>query len=94
MLAPYSSKATRDDKLRHLFAIWDVDGDGIVSKEDMELIVRQAGGSSLTDSEVTAIVARVFEKAGAGERGLDLPEFKAALERAPVGLHVEIPVGY
>jgi serine/threonine-protein phosphatase 2B regulatory subunit len=94
MLAPYSSKATRDDKLRHLFAIWDVDGDGIVSKEDMDLIVRQAAGSSLTEKEVSAVVERVFEKAGASEIGLDLPEFKAALERAPVGLHVEIPVGY
>ncbi len=94
MLAPYSSKATRDDKVRHLFAIWDVDGDGIVSKEDMQLIVRQAGGTSLTDNEVSAVVDRVFENAQAGERGLDLPEFKVALERAPVGLHVEIPVGY
>ncbi|KAH7618847.1 putative Calcineurin subunit B type 2 [Nannochloris sp. 'desiccata'] len=94
MLAPYSSKATRDDKIRHLFAIWDVDGDGIVSKEDMDLIVRQAGGSTLTDNEVAAVVGRVFENAGAGEKGLDLPQFKSALERTPVGLLVEIPVGY
>jgi len=94
MLAPYSAKATQDDKTRHVFAIWDVDGDGVVSKEDMELIVRQAGGSSLTDNEIAAVVGRVFEKAGAGERGLDLPQFKLALERTPVGLHVEIPAGY
>lgn len=26
LLAPFSAKATREDKLRHLFAIWDVDG--------------------------------------------------------------------
>lgn len=95
MLAPYSPKASREDKVRHLFAIWDVDGDGVVSKEDMELLVRQTGGSALGDDEVERLVARVFEKAGVGaDKGLLLPEFRAALEGAQVGLHVEVPVGY
>lgn len=95
MLAPYSPKASREDKVRHLFAIWDVDGDGVVSKDDMELLVRQAGGSALSDEEVDRLIETVFEKAGvARDRGLRLPEFRAALEGAQVGLHVEVPVGY
>ena len=92
MLAPYSPKATRDDKIRHLFAIWDVDGDGIVSKEDIALIVRQAGGSTLDDEDVTALVEKVCLKAGAKESGLGLAEFKVALDGSQVGLNVEIPV--
>lgn len=27
LLAPYSPKASQEDKIRHLFAIWDVDGE-------------------------------------------------------------------
>ena len=92
MLAPYSPKATREDKVRHLFAIWDVDGDGIVSKEDMDLIIRQAAGSSLTDNEVAVLVKRVFQKAGASDRGLDLIQFAGALESSQVGLCVDVPV--
>lgn len=92
MLAPYSPKATRDDKIRHLFAIWDVDGDGIVSKEDMALIVRQSAGMSLTDAEVTVLLQRVLDKAGASDRGLDIIQFAAALESSPIGLCVDVPV--
>ena len=46
-LAAFSSKATRDDKLHLIFTVYDVDGDGVVSAEDMELMLRQLAGSSL-----------------------------------------------
>lgn len=93
MLAPYSPKASRDDKIKHLFAIWDVDGDGLVSGEDMELIIRQAAGSSLTSGEVDCLVKTVL-KTGGGEKcsGLELKDFQSALEGASIGLLVEIPV--
>lgn len=93
MLAPYSPKATREDKLKHLFAIWDIDGDGVISKEDMELIVRQSAGSSLSENEVQSLVEKVRSHAGvkSGE-GLGYPEFKAAMDGIPIGLAVEVPI--
>lgn len=93
MLAPYSPKASREDKIKHLFAIWDVDGDGFVSSEDMELIIRQAAGSSLTSGEVDCLVKTVLKTAGGDKcSGLELKDFHAALKNAHVGLLVEIPI--
>jgi serine/threonine-protein phosphatase 2B regulatory subunit len=42
-----SKRASREDRLRLIFAVFDVDGDGRVSPEDLELMVRQLAGSSL-----------------------------------------------
>jgi len=43
-----SKRASREDRLRLIFAIFDVDNDGVVSAEDLELMVRQLAGSSLS----------------------------------------------
>ena len=43
-----SKRATREDRLRRIFSVFDVDGDGVISKEDLELMVRQLAGSSFT----------------------------------------------
>lgn len=43
-----SKRASREDRLRLIFAIFDVDNDGIVSAEDLELMVRQLAGTSLS----------------------------------------------
>ncbi len=67
-------------------------GDGTVSSEDMDLIIRQAGGSSLSNAEIKALVENVLNHAGAEERGLKFPEFKAALDGAPIDLHVQVPL--
>lgn len=95
-LAPYSPAAPRAAKLRHLFAVWDADGDGALSAEDVELTLRQLGGSALGDGEVRALVARVFEAAGAAgqtDKGLTFRQFERALEGAPVKLAVDVPAG-
>ena len=43
-----SKRATREDRLRRIFSVFDVDGDGVISREDLELMVRQLAGSSFT----------------------------------------------
>ena len=43
-----SKRASREDRLRLIFAIFDVDNDGRVSAEDLELMVRQLAGTSLS----------------------------------------------
>ena len=43
-----SKRASREDRLRLIFAIFDVDNDGIVSAEDLELMVRQLAGTALS----------------------------------------------
>lgn len=139
-----------------------VAGDGAVSGEDMEIVLRQLAGSSLSDAELQSVIrkvggpvgrvlgrvggragrqagggalqgtaarpapgctrqtgpaplawadavrprspasppghpppraaaAQVMATAGAGERGLTFPEYRAALEGLAVDLHVDVP---
>ncbi|KAL4457899.1 hypothetical protein ABPG75_012764 [Micractinium tetrahymenae] len=92
LLAPLSRAASREDKLRCMFSVYDVDGDGAISEEDMEIVLRQLAGSSLSDEELKSIIAKVMRTAGVGERGLTFPDYKAALEGLEIDLHVEVPI--
>jgi serine/threonine-protein phosphatase 2B regulatory subunit len=47
ILAPFSNRATKEDRIAFIFRIYDVDGDGIVSPDDLELMVRMLAGKSL-----------------------------------------------
>ena len=59
LLAPYSPKAAPSDKVRALFAVWDVNGDGRVCKEDVALVLREAGGTNLMEGEVAMVYRRM-----------------------------------
>ena len=47
LLGAFSKRASRDDRLRLIFTVYDMDGDGCVSSEDMGLMLRQLAGRSL-----------------------------------------------
>ena len=47
LLAAFSRNATREDKLKAIFAVYDIDGDGIVTADDLGLMLRHLAGSSL-----------------------------------------------
>lgn len=67
-------------------------GDGAISEEDLEIVLRQLAGSSLAAGELRSIIAKVLRGAAASERGLTFPEYKAALEGVELDLHVEVPL--
>jgi Ca2+-binding EF-hand superfamily protein len=94
-LAPFSTRASRADRLRLLFAVYDVDGDGLVSREDLQIMLRQLGGSTLSDDDVDALIAKAFAEAGvaASRPGLDEAAFRAAMGDADLGgMVIDIPV--
>ena len=47
-LSTFSRRATREDQLRFLFVVHDMDGDGVLTRDDLELMLRQLAGSSLS----------------------------------------------
>ena len=47
LLSAFSSRAALDDKIHLIFTVYDSDGDGLVSADDMELMLRQLAGSTL-----------------------------------------------
>lgn len=46
-LSVFSKRASREDRLRFIFNVYDMDGDGHVAAEDLELMLRQLAGRSL-----------------------------------------------
>ena len=58
LLSAFSSRAAVDDKIHLIFTVYDSDGDGLVSADDMELMLRQLAGSTLRSaSKRIAVVA-------------------------------------
>ncbi len=47
LLSAFSTRAAVEDKVHLMFAVYDSDGDGLVSADDMELMLRQLAGSTL-----------------------------------------------
>ena len=47
LLSAFSAKAAIEDKVNLIFTVYDSDGDGLVSADDMELMLRQLAGSTL-----------------------------------------------
>jgi serine/threonine-protein phosphatase 2B regulatory subunit len=92
LLAPFSPRAPREDKVRFIFEVYDVDGDGVVSREDMSVVLRQLGGAGLADAAVHELVERAFGEAGAADGCLRLPDFAAALKDQDLtGMVVTVP---
>ncbi|GAB4820563.1 hypothetical protein N2152v2_007609 [Parachlorella kessleri] len=92
LLTAFSSKASRDEKLRFMFNVFDVDGDGAINEEDLTLILRQLAGSGLSDSEVANLVRRVFAATGAStDRGITFAEYRNALSGTHIELQVDVP---
>ena len=65
-LAAFSSRATKEDRIKLIFHVFDADGDGRVGREDVDLTLRALVGASLTEDEITAAVDAVLEGAGGG----------------------------
>lgn len=92
LLAALSPRATRDDKLAYMFMVYDIDGDGAISRDDMGIMLKQLAGSSLSEDDLQDIISRVLRDAGNGER-LDLAAFRAALADADLThMVVEVPI--
>jgi serine/threonine-protein phosphatase 2B regulatory subunit len=71
--------------------VYDVDGDGVVGPEDLEIVLRQLGGSSLSDPQIRDMVQRVMREAGASPEGITRGEFEAALGGLPLQMSVAFP---
>jgi serine/threonine-protein phosphatase 2B regulatory subunit len=94
LLSAFSAQASTEDKLQLLFRVYDVDGDGLICPEDLELVLRQLGGSALSEAELQQVVSQVFEEVGAPASGMDVEHFSKALQDVEFsGMCVDIPAG-
>lgn len=94
ILAPFSARASHSDKVAFIFGVYDLDGDGVVSREDLELLLRQLAGTAFSDEQMKEVVQQALDEAGAAQRGeLTLPDFQKSLRRADLSaMKVEVPL--
>jgi len=62
MIAALSPRASREERLRFIFTLYDIDRDGAISRSDLETMVRHLVGSSLSEDEFDALLARAFDE--------------------------------
>lgn len=80
LLAAFSSRASSMEQLRFLFDVYDVDGDGSVSRTDLLTLMRSRAGSQLSEEQLCALVDRALEgvpRSASGERCLSFAAFAA-----------------
>ncbi|KAL6042124.1 Calcineurin subunit B type 1 [Balamuthia mandrillaris] len=83
VLAVFSPKASRKDKLRLAFKMYDVDGDGFISQQDLYHVVKLMVGKFVPEETLRDIVATTIARADCnGDGRIDLEEFSLALAGA------------
>ncbi|CAI5932728.1 unnamed protein product [Closterium sp. NIES-65] len=63
-LAAFSSRATAEDRTRLVFAVYDVDGDGRISKGDVLAMLQDLSGGFLSDQQRQEVVVQAMQQAG------------------------------
>jgi serine/threonine-protein phosphatase 2B regulatory subunit len=65
LLSAFSARASREDALRFMFTVLDVDGDGVLSRADVMTVARARAGGALADEQLAALVDRALPSSGA-----------------------------
>jgi Ca2+-binding EF-hand superfamily protein len=63
-LAAFSERAPPDAKARFMFDCYDIDGDGIVSKDDLRSVLQYVVAGQLSDDQMEAVLQRCMDEAG------------------------------
>ena len=87
-LAAFSSRATIDAKAEFMFECYDVDGDGIVSADDLRNMLHYLVAGHLTDDQVDNVIQRCLKDAS-GSDGVTVEDFKRLAD--PASLKVQVP---
>lgn len=64
---------------------------GIVSRDDLEILLRQSCGTCLSDEEMNALLHKIFAEAGV-EEGLSNDLFARVFEDIELNMTAEMPV--
>jgi Ca2+-binding EF-hand superfamily protein len=105
MIAALSPRASREDRLRFMFTCYDIDRDGLISRSDLETMVRHLVGSSIGEDEFERLLERAFEELrtlrngksttkddSTRSRGISFAEFSSLLANVEQLPTVRVPV--
>ncbi|XP_063990833.1 NADPH oxidase 5 isoform X2 [Diachasmimorpha longicaudata] len=76
---------TPDDKIRFLFKVYDIDGDGLIQHRELEHVMRacmEENGMRFSDEQIEDLTLALFEDADQGNRGaITFQALKKQLEK-------------
>ncbi|XP_011305289.1 NADPH oxidase 5 [Fopius arisanus] len=76
---------TPDDKIRFLFKVYDIDGDGLIQHRELEHVMRacmEENGMKFSDEQIEDLTLALFEDADQGNRGaITFAALKKQLEK-------------
>ncbi|KAL0222271.1 hypothetical protein RCL1_002125 [Eukaryota sp. TZLM3-RCL] len=87
----FSSKADKHEKLKAAFAIYDIDGDGVINNIDLTKIVRMLVGQTLSTSQVDQVVIKTMSEADIdGDGVLSFEEFAKTMSSVDLEMKMSI----
>ncbi|GMH14300.1 hypothetical protein Nepgr_016141 [Nepenthes gracilis] len=92
-LSAFSSKATMEHKIELIFKVYDLDGNGKVTFNDILEVLHDLTGSSMSDKQREDVLTQVLLEAGyTRESYLLLDDFIKILEHSDLKMEVEVPI--
>ena len=80
VLAVFSSKGAKRDKLRLAFSIYDIDRDGFISPGELFICLKQMCGNHLTDVQLQQVVDKTIRDADTDDDGrISFGEFEESV---------------
>ncbi|XP_024021924.1 calcineurin subunit B [Morus notabilis] len=92
-LSAFSTKASLQQKIELIFKVYDTDGNGKVSFNDILQVLRDLSGSFMSDEQREKVLIQVLGEAGyTRESCLMLDDFIKVFGSSGVNMEVEVPV--
>nr|ADE77797.1 unknown [Picea sitchensis] len=92
-LSAFSSRASIRQKIEFIFKVYDSDGNGKVTLEDILEVLRDLTGSFISEEQRQQVVGQVLEEAGySKDCGLTIEDFVKILDMSGLKMEVEVPV--
>jgi Ca2+-binding EF-hand superfamily protein len=63
-LTAFSARAPAEAKARFMFECYDVDGDGIISKDDLQSVLQYLVAGQLSDEQMQTVLHRCLDQTG------------------------------
>eukprot|EP00244_Chara_vulgaris_P009841 TRINITY_DN430_c0_g1_i1.p1 TRINITY_DN430_c0_g1~~TRINITY_DN430_c0_g1_i1.p1 ORF type:complete len:124 (+),score=33.98 TRINITY_DN430_c0_g1_i1:172-543(+) len=93
VLSAFSGSASATEKIKFIFKVYDKNGDGKVTRDEVLSILRDLSGSFLTDEQRQEAVERAFEEAGYAEDSvLMYGDFVKILTGVKFKMAVDVPL--
>ena len=84
-LSAFSAKGKKEDKLKFVFKVYDMDRDGFISNGELFLVLKMMVGNNLKDSQLQQIVDKTIMEADLDMDGkVSFDEFTKMVESTDI----------